>query len=241
MGNILIVLAGVLFILGFFFVNPDPRYSSVSGLFILLLAFPSFFVLIRWLGVRKGLFILALFSLLPIVIEGVAVKTGFPYGHFSYTTAIGPVLFGLVPLTVAFAYLPILLGGVTLSRTGGTLLRAVLLSTGWVLLADLVPDPAAVHAGFWIWENPGLYYGIPFSNFLGWALTGFIYSWLFFLLTSNPGKPLSFPPPLMAASLLLIMALWSGYLFSNLLVLPACIGLVYTILIGIFLHKTGDS
>jgi len=241
MVGVLIVLAGIMFLIGFLFVNPDPRYSSVSGLFILLLALPSFVVLIRWLGVRKGLLILALFSLLPIVIEAVAVKTGFPYGHFSYSTAIGPVLFGLVPLTVAFAYLPVLLGGVTLSRTGVTLLRAVLLSTGWILLADLVIDPAAVHAGFWIWENPGLYYGIPFSNFLGWALTGFFYSWLFFILTSKPGKTLSFPPPMMAASLLLIMALWSGYLFSNQLLIPAVLGLMYAILIGSFLRKRRAS
>jgi len=239
--GVLIVLAGIMFVMGFLFVNPDPRYSTVSGLFILLLALPSFVVLIRWLGVRKGLFILALFSLLPIVIEAVAVKTGFPYGHFSYSTAIGPVLFGLVPLTVAFAYLPVLLGGITLSRKGVTLLRAVLLSTGVILLADLVIDPAAVHAGFWIWENPGLYYGIPLSNFIGWALTGFFYSWLFFILTSKPGKTLSFPPPMMAASLLLIMALWSGYLFSNQLLVPAVLGLMYAILIGSFLCKRRES
>jgi len=242
-GGILIVLAGIMFIMGFLFVNPDPRYSTVSGLFILLLALPSFVVLIQWLGIRKGLFILALFSLLPLLIEAVAVLTGIPYGRFSYSLAIGPVLFGLVPVTVAFAYLPVLLGGISLSCQGSgiTLPRAVLLSTGFVLLADLVIDPAAVHAGFWIWENPGLYYGIPLSNFIGWALTGFFYSWLFFILTSKPGKTLSFPPPMMAASLLLIMALWSGYLFSNQLLIPAVLGLMYAILIGSFLYKRRES
>ena len=64
---------------------------------------------------------------------------------------------------------------------------------------------------------------------------------LFFILTSKPGKTLSFPPPMMAASLLLIMALWSGYLFSNLLFLPACIGLVFAIFIGIFFRERRDS
>lgn len=232
-----VILAGILFIAGFLVVDPDPRYQVVSGLFILLLALPSFAVLILWLGIRRGLGILVVFSLLPLLVEAGAVATGLPYGRFSYSTAIGPVLFGLVPLSVAAAYLPILLGGISLSRTGTTLLRAVLLSTGWVLLADLVIDPAAVHAGFWVWENPGIYYGIPLSNFLGWALTGFIYAGLFFLLTSRPGRSLSFPPPMMAVSLLLIMALWSGYLFGEMLLLPACIGLVYAIYIVFFLRE----
>jgi putative membrane protein len=117
----------------------------------------------------------------------------------------------------------------------------VLLSTGFVLLADLVIDPAAVHAGFWIWENPGLYYGIPISNFIGWALTGLIYSWLFFTLTSQQERPFPCPPAMMAASLLLIMALWSGYLFRNQLLVPAVLGLMYAILIGVFIRKTGES
>lgn len=239
----LIVLAGIMFIIGFLFVDPDPRYSAVSGLFILLLALPSFGVLIRWLGLRQGLFILGVFSLLPLFIEAVAVVTGYPYGPFSYLTAIGPVLFGIVPVAVAFAYLPVLLGGISLSCQGSgiTLPRAVLLSTGFVLLADLVIDPAAVHAGFWMWENPGLYYGIPISNFLGWALTGLIYSWLFFTLTSKQERPFSCPPAMMAASLLLIMALWSGYLLRHQLLIPAVLGLMYAIIIGVFLRKTEGS
>jgi len=239
--DIVFILAGISFITGFLFLDPDPRYSAVSGLFILLLALPSFAVLLQWLGIRKGLFILAIFSLLPLLIEAVAVLTGIPYGRFSYSNAIGPVLCGLVPLAVAFAYLPVLLGGVSLSCRRTTLLYASLQSAGWVLLADLVIDPAAVHAGFWMWETPGLYYGIPLSNFIGWALTGLVYSCLFFLFTSQPGRTISSPPPMMAASLLIIMALWSGYLFSEQLILPACIGLLYAIVIVIFLKKSGNS
>jgi putative membrane protein len=242
MAGVLMVLAGMMFIIGFLFVDPDPRYSAVSGLFILLLALPSFGVLIRWLGLRRGLSILGVFSLLPLFIEAVAVVTGYPYGHFSYSTAIGPVLFGIVPVAVAFAYLPVLLGGISLSCQGSgiTLTRAVLISTGFVLLADLVIDPAAVHAGFWMWENPGLYYGIPISNFLGWALTGLIYSWLFFTLTSKQERPFSCPPAMMAASLLLIMAIWSGYLFRHQLLIPAVLGLMYAILVGFFILTTRE-
>lgn len=243
MADILIIIAGILFIAGFLFVDPDPRYSTVSMLFILLLALPSFGVLIRWLGIRLGLFILVLFSLLPLIVEAVAVLTGIPYGRFSYSQAIGPVFFGLVPLSVAFAYLPVLLGGTALScrGSGNKFSRAVFLSGGFILLADLVIDPAAVHAGFWTWENPGLYYGIPLSNFIGWALTGLIYSWLFLALVSKSARPLYCPPAPMAASLLLIMALWSGYLFRNLLLVPAVLGLVYAILIGLVFCKAGEK
>jgi multisubunit Na+/H+ antiporter MnhF subunit len=44
-----------------------------------------------------------------------------------------------------------------------------------------------------------------------------------------------------AASLLLIMALWSGYLFRDQLLVPAVLGLIYAIPVGLFLRMKGES
>lgn len=227
--RILLACALVFFISGLLFVSPDPGapwYTTVSAVFILILALPSYLALVSWLGLRRGLAILLVLSLLPLLVEAVAVATGFPYGRFSYSVTLGPAFFSVVPLVVPFAYLPVLLGAVTLGCrfSGGMLSRAVILSTGFVVAADLVIDPAAVHAGFWIWEYPGIYYGIPLSNFAGWALTGAAYSLLFFLL-SGKSSPLSCPPLTVAGSLLLIASLWSGYLLRELLLVPALIGI----------------
>jgi uncharacterized membrane protein len=35
-------------------------------------------------------------------------------------------------------------------------------------------DPMMVHGQHWIWENGGLYFGIPLQNFFGWWLTAFL-------------------------------------------------------------------
>lgn len=36
----------------------------------------------------------------------------------------------------------------------------------------MVLDPAAVSLGFWSWSEPGMYYGVPLVNFVGWVLSG---------------------------------------------------------------------
>lgn len=35
---------------------------------------------------------------------------------------------------------------------------------------DLVLDPVAQHVGYWSWDNPGEFFGVPWDNFLGWLL-----------------------------------------------------------------------
>jgi putative membrane protein len=44
---------------------------------------------------------------------------------------------------------------------------SALAMTAW----DLALDPQMVAWGFWIWAEPGGYFGIPWSNFIGWVLT----------------------------------------------------------------------
>jgi putative membrane protein len=224
------------FLCGLLFLGPDPGapwYGTVSSAFVVVLAIPSYLALVSWLGLRKGGVILITLSVLPLLVEAVAVATGFPYGGFSYSLSLGPMFLSSVPLVVPFAYLPILLGAVTLGcrYSGGRLSRAVLLSAGLVVAADLVIDPAAVHAGFWVWDSPGLYYAIPLSNFIGWALTGAAYSWIFFQLSWEK-SPFPCPPLTVAASLLLITSLWSGYLLRELLVIPAAIGIAIALIVG---------
>ncbi|MGB7921643.1 MAG: carotenoid biosynthesis protein, partial [Pyrinomonadaceae bacterium] len=49
------------------------------------------------------------------------------------------------------------------------------LAARWTTAADLVIDPlAANHFRYWTWASEGTYYGIPFTNFVGWFVTGLI-------------------------------------------------------------------
>ncbi|WP_245634042.1 bisanhydrobacterioruberin hydratase [Halalkalicoccus paucihalophilus] len=119
-----------------------------------------------------GLSVLALFTW---GIELAGVLTGLPYGEFSYGVELGPMLFDLVPLGLPVFYFPILLNSYLLALLFlGTpsLLRRFVLTLGIVLALDLILDPGAVALGFWGWEVPGGYYGVPAINYLGWALSG---------------------------------------------------------------------
>lgn len=231
----------VFFLIGLLFIRFDlPEvFVLVSSLFIVLLALPSYISLLRWLGVPRGLSLLIIFSLLPLMVEGFAVSSGFPYGPFFYSTHLGEPIAGLVPWTVAFAYLPILLGALTLACRPAGKRRYLQVGAGvlFLLIADLVIDPAAVYAGFWVWREPGLYYGIPLSNFLGWAFTGTLYLLLFRALAGRGQRDPGCPPPALASSLFLIVCLWTGFLIRASLLIPAVIGVGFAVYLAFFLAK----
>lgn len=51
-----------------------------------------------------------------------------------------------------------------------------------VLTFDWILDPVAVQFGFWVWEQPGEFFGIPLDNYFGWFMVAasfsFVYRWL---------------------------------------------------------------
>ena len=113
--------------------------------------------------------------------ENLSIVTGFPFGSYHYSDAMGPKLF-LVPLQIGPAYFGV-------GYLSWTLARAILGDedtrlAGWLSFAtptiasfimvswDLTIDPMmSTIAGSWVWHNGGSYFGVPLSNFLGWYLT----------------------------------------------------------------------
>lgn len=127
---------------------------------------------------RRAAVGLALLALFAYAVEFVGVTTGVPYGAFAYTADLGPMLAGVVPLSLPLLYLPLvvnayLLGLALLGRAGldGRAPR-VLAGVAALLLVDLALDPGAVAVGFWAYEGGGPYYGVPLSNYAGWLVTG---------------------------------------------------------------------
>lgn len=229
----IVLLAGIaLFIAGIAVIRfgEGPAYPAVSTLFILAIALPPYAALIHWLSWRKGLALVALLSFLPATVEGLAVLTGIPYGHFTYSSALGNLIAGVVPRTVLLAYPPILFAATTLSSHTIRSTPARILLAGAIGLAiDLVFDPAAVHAGFWAWDVPGPYYGVPLVNFLGWAVTGTIYAAIFFLATKNELARDGCVPVMALAGGFWTVSLWTGYLIAHGLYLPVVPGIMLMI------------
>jgi bisanhydrobacterioruberin hydratase len=224
----LLVAAAGLFLAAYLVVRFDAPGASpaVSTLFLVALALPSYTAVVRWLGPARGIALLLVLSLLPLAVEAYAVATGIPYGAFAYSPHLGVRLFDQVPWTVAFAFLPMLLGAVAIGSAlvGTGWRRLIPASVFFLLLVDLVIDPAAVHAGLWLWAEDGAYYGVPLSNFAGWVLTGTVYVALVYYIARRDlvaGRPV---PGLVASSLLLIVAFWTGYLVRNGLIVPSLLG-----------------
>jgi uncharacterized membrane protein len=107
---------------------------------------------------------------LGLAVEWAGTRTGFPFGAYRYTGLLRPAA-GTVPLVVPLAWaamgLPGYAVGTTLarSRAGRIAVGAVAL-TAW----DLFLDPQMIRNGFWRWDHPGPYQGVPLSNFAGWLL-----------------------------------------------------------------------
>jgi uncharacterized membrane protein len=141
-------------------------------------------VIHAWLarGPRTGLGVLVVVPTAAIAFEAVGLSTGFPYGSYSYSDALGPTLLG-VPFLVPLAWLMMawpsrvladrLTAGVRPDRRRAARIgAAAAVFAGW----DVVLDPQMVQAGYWTWADPspGLpgIDTVPLTNLAGWLLAG---------------------------------------------------------------------
>jgi uncharacterized membrane protein len=138
------------------------------------------------------------------VMENLGVLTGFPFGRYHYTDALGPKLL-FVPVLIGPAYFGagylawvlanVLLGADRRRDAAATFAVPIVASfimVGW----DVCLDPAAsTIRRMWIWENGGGYFGVPLTNFLGWFSTVFIFQQLFALYRARRPDPAPHSPP----------------------------------------------
>ena len=133
-------------------------------------------------GLRTGLALLALVAATSVAFESVGLATGFPYGSYRYSDALGPTLLG-VPFLVPLAWLmmawPSWLLAELLARPARPRRRAavrVAVAAAVFAAWDVVLDPQLVQAGYWTWEHPspGLpgVDTVPLTNLAGWLLAG---------------------------------------------------------------------
>ncbi|RYX85020.1 carotenoid biosynthesis protein [bacterium] len=216
-----------LFLNGFFVAKvPDatrPELANVSAAFVLVLYAPSAWALSRWLGRNRAIVTLAALGAFAVAIETFAVKTGYPYGSFEYGPKIGAKVFDAVPWTVPFSWPPLVLGAFALARGFAKNAFALfVLSTLLLLVFDLLLDPGAVSQQFWTYQQGGAYYGVPFSNFCGWLLSGFIGSWMLWQFSGKRNDV----PPLLVSSVTLILAFWTSVCLFSGLVVPTVAGIL---------------
>jgi bisanhydrobacterioruberin hydratase len=232
-----IAIGGVLFASAFFVATRPitPELALISSLAVIIFALPSYLAAMKCLGKKKGLLLLGALGIYALIIESLAIHTGFPYGNFTYTDILGNKLFGLTPWTVAFAYPPILLLAYYFSRSiitfraiaSKSIIKLLVLTAIIATAIDVVLDPAAVRLGFWYWDSPGSFYGVPLINFVGWLLTAFLGAVLLHSLWGQKVKP----PPSLAYSGLAILWFWTSINIWLLQWIPAILGGAFSIIL----------
>src|SRR5216683_719487 len=173
----LVVIDVVLTLVNAVFPNHIPVPLLIPLLIVVPLAFALFHGAVRykWSGIITFLVMCLVVSNL---LENTSILTGFPFGHYYYTSGLGPKLF-LVPLVIGPAYF-------------GTGYLAWVLST--VLIGDIRPKTSTfttfavpfmasfmMVAGSLSWEQGGGYFGVPLTNYLGWFFTVYVFFQLFAL------------------------------------------------------------
>jgi uncharacterized membrane protein len=104
-------------------------------------------------------------------VEFLGSRTGVPFGRYHYTDHLQPQL-GHVPLLIPVAWLMMLPPAWAVAQhiTGGYGIAFVMVSALAFTAWDLFLDPQMVAWRLWVWERPGGYFGIPWTNFIGWML-----------------------------------------------------------------------
>lgn len=132
------------------------------------------------LGWRKFGMIFAITCVVSWAYESLSIATGFPFGHYVYSAELGPKL-GTVPLMImpdyfGVCYLAWVLAHVLLDKfdrqiDSRSMFAIPVIAAFIMAMWDMSIDPASSTVKHeWIWRDGGGYFGVPFSNFLGWFL-----------------------------------------------------------------------
>ncbi|HLM07800.1 MAG TPA: carotenoid biosynthesis protein [Blastococcus sp.] len=147
-------------------------------------------------GAATGAALLLLVVVTAVGFEAVGLATGFPYGRYVYSAALGPTVLG-VPFLVPLAWLMMAWPSWVLAERlargrRGRVAWAAAIFAAW----DVVLDPQLVQAGYWTWAHPspGLpgIDTVPLTNLAGWLLAGAVLMTALDVLvarTSAPGAP----------------------------------------------------
>ncbi len=141
-------------------------------------------------GLRRTFLFFVLAYLISAASELVGTSTGFPFGNYNYTDYLGYRLVDHVPFTIPLSWFYMGMASYFLARlvvwmvghrlsNNGREITTILLGSYFVVVWDLVLDPAMAHEDlvirFWEWEVEGAYFGMPIQNYVGWGFTAILF------------------------------------------------------------------
>lgn len=153
-----------------------PWLEWANAFFLMLAGTLGFLYFFRKFGKTAGSILGIVIFVVTFIVEGAGASVDFLFGSYDYTERFAPNLFG-VPIAIGFAWLMVM-------ATTHVLALSIFPQGGWkyavagglgAVIMDLIIDPVAyLLKGYWIWEDSGFYYDIPWTNFTGWFILAFI-------------------------------------------------------------------
>ena len=205
----------------------------------------SLFAASRFLGWKRTCWMFGITWVTAFVCEFLSTRIGFPFGDYFYTAStVGEELYiSNIPfmdsLSFAFllyaSYCLALLFVLPLQNTSQRLekhlvLRKVLswpvigLTCLLFMFIDIVIDPVALQGSRWFlgqiygYPDPGVYFGVPLANFIGWFIVGLIAMCGYRVVDRRQGILPRLPETIPVREVLLGCGLYYGVLLFNLLV-----------------------
>lgn len=141
-------------------------------------------------GPRAAALLVAVTTGGGFAVEAIGRETGYPFGDYDYTGALGPRLLG-VPLVIPLAWTwmawPAWVAAARLTERRWLRVGAAGLGlAAW----DLFLDPQMVGEGYWRWHSPGATLpgvpDIPLTNYLGWLLVASVLAAALTLTVTGP-------------------------------------------------------
>jgi putative membrane protein len=163
------------------------------------------------------------------ICESLSLRTGFPFGHYSFTTFMGPKVLE-VPILLVLAYLGIgycswvlsllILGYRDEPLVGARVLTVPLLASFIMLAWDLSMEAIwSTIDKAWIWRDGGSFFGVPVTNFFGWYFTAFVFYQAFALYCR--ARPVLLSPPASLSYWRAPIVCYGVCAFGNLLIFKA--------------------
>jgi uncharacterized membrane protein len=117
--------------------------------------------------------------IMAFIIEFIGVHTGVPFGRYAYSNLLGPEIFG-VPIAIPLLWSSLLYFS-SIAGKGRIFISALLM-----LFLDISFDPR-FSRHLWHWVTPGIYFGVPLSNFFGWFISSLLIFAVLSIVIKNSG------------------------------------------------------
>ena len=123
---------------------------------------------------RERLALLATTTVYGVLLEQLVILR---FERYVYNVSDFLVTLGDVPLVIGFGWAAIIYSGLQVASALGLPDRVRPFFVGlYALHIDLAIDAIAIRVPFWSWTPPGIWFGVPLGNFMGWFLVATLFA-----------------------------------------------------------------